>query len=135
MATLGEGDDQSDGIISLVKETASGIGQLVADHIRLARIEMTADAKTYARDVGVLLAAGFIVAVGYGLACIGAGAALARVMGTPLAFVSLGVLHILIGAIALAMIVGRMKHVQLMQGTKQEVSRSVSALTATVRSH
>ena len=135
MATLGEGDDQSDGIISLVKETASGIGQLVADHIRLARIEMTADAKTYARDVGVLLVAGFIVAVGYGLACIGAGAALARVMGTPLAFVSLGVLHILIGAIALAMIVGRMKHVQLMQGTKQEVSRSVSALTATVRSH
>src|SRR5262249_51625914 len=112
MATANEGDEQGDGIISLVKETASGIGQLVADHIRLARMEMTAEAKSYARDIGFLLAGGFVVAVGYGLACIGAATALARVMGTPLAFVCLGVLHLVIGAIALAMIAGRMKHLQ-----------------------
>ena len=48
MACAGDGD----GIITLVKETASGFGQLVADHIRLARVEMTADAKSYARDIG-----------------------------------------------------------------------------------
>ena len=133
MATLDEGDERGDGIISLVKETASGIGQLVADHIRLTRIEMTADAKSYARDIGMLLAGGFIVAVGYGLACIAAGTALARVIGAPFAFAALALLHIVAGAIALGLIVGRMKHIHLMQGTKQEVSRSVSALTT--RSH
>jgi hypothetical protein len=43
----------SDGIITLVKEAASDFGQLVADHIRLARVEMTADAKSYARDIAM----------------------------------------------------------------------------------
>jgi len=135
MATLGGSDEASDGILTLVKETATGIGQLVADHIRLARIEMTADAKSYAREVGLLLVGAFILATGYGLGCIAAGVALASVIGAPFAFLSLALLHIAIGATALVMIAGRMKHIQLMQGTKHEVTRSVSALTTTARSH
>jgi hypothetical protein len=133
MATLDDRSDGDGGIIALVKETASGFGQLVGDHIRLARLEMTADAKSYVRDVAMLLCAGFVVAVGYGLACIAAGTALARVMGAPLAFVALAVLHLIVGAIALALIVRRMKSIQLMRETKYEVSRSVSTLTT--RSH
>ena len=133
MVTLDEKDEAGDGIISLVKETASGLSQLVADHIRLARLEMTADAKSYARDVGMLLAGGFVVVVGYGLGCIAAGAALARVIGAPLAFLALALLHVVVGALALVLIARRMKRVQLLQGTKHEVTRSVSALTA--RSH
>jgi uncharacterized membrane protein len=133
MATLDERGDHDDGIIALVKETASGFGQLVADHIRLARLEMTADAKSYARDIAMLAVGGFIVAVGYGLACIAAGTALAPLMGAPLAFVCLALLHLVVGAIALSVIVRRMKSLQLMNETKQEVSRSVDALTA--RSH
>jgi len=135
MATLGGSDEASDGILTLVKETASGIGQLVADHIRLARIEMTADAKSYAREVGLLLIGGFILATGYGLGCIAAGVALASLIGPAFAFLSLALLHIAIGLTALVMIAGRMKHIHLMQGTKHEVTRSVSALTTTARSH
>jgi uncharacterized membrane protein YqjE len=130
MAIAGDRDEQGDGIIALVKETASGFGQLVADHIRLARIEMTADAKLYVREVSMLLIGALILAAGYGLACIAAGMALARIMGGPLAFASLAILHVIVGAIALALMVGRMKSVQLMRETKHEVSRSMSALTA-----
>jgi uncharacterized membrane protein YqjE len=133
MATLGETRDDDGGIIALVKETASGFGQLVADHIRLARLEMTADAKSYVRDGSMLLIAGFIVAAGYGLACIAAGTALGRIIGAPLAFAGLALLHLIVGGIALAAVVRRMRKVQLMQGTKQEVSRSVGALST--RSH
>ena len=133
MVRLDEGDESSDGIISLVKETASGLGQLVADHIRLARLEMTADAKSYARDVGMMLVGGFILAVGYGLGCIAAGAALARVIGAPFAFLALALLHLAVGVIALVVIARRMKRIQLMQGTKHEVSRSVNALASTAR--
>jgi hypothetical protein len=118
----------SDGIITLVKEAASDFGQLVADHIRLARVEMTADAKSYARDVAMLLVGAFILAAGYGLACIAGGLALARVMGGPLAFASLAFLHLLVGGIALALMVRKMKRLQLMQETKLEVSRSVDVL-------
>jgi uncharacterized membrane protein YqjE len=133
MATLGETHADDGGIIALVKETAAGLGQLVADHIRLARIEMTADAKSYVRDGSMLVVAAFVLAVGYGLACIAAGMALSRVMGGPLAFACLAVVHVIVGAIAVALILRRVKSVQLMQETKYEVSRSVSALT--MRSH
>ena len=132
MATLDESRD-GDGIIALVRETASGFGQLVADHIKLARLEMTADAKSYVRDGGWLLIGSFIVATGYLLGCIAAGIALSRVMGGALAFACLAALHLIAGAIALTAIVRRIKGVQLMQGTKEEVSRSVSALST--RSH
>jgi hypothetical protein len=132
MATLDESRD-GDGIIALVRETASGFGQLVADHIKLARLEMTADAKAYVRDGGWLLIGSFIVITGYILACLAAGIALSRVMGGALAFTCLAALHLIVGALALAMIIRRMKSVQLMRGTKDEVSRSVSALTT--RSH
>ena len=127
MALADEGE-HGDGIIALVKETASGLGQLVGDHIRLARIEMTADAKTYVRDVSTLLVGAFIVAAGYGLACVAGGLALARLIGGPLAFACLAFLHLLAGGIALALMVRKMKRVQLMQETKHEVTRSVSAL-------
>jgi len=133
MATLGDTRDDDGGLIALVKETASGFGQLVADHIRLARLEMTADAKSYVRDGSMLLIGAFILAAGYGLACIAAGTALAGVMGAPLAFASLALAHLIVGAVALAMILRRMKNIQLMHETKNEVSRSVTALS--MRSH
>lgn len=133
MPTLDERGDHEGSLIALVRETASGFGQLVADHIRLARLEMTADAKTYVRDGGVLLVAGFVLAIGYGLACLAAGLALSRVLGGPIAFVCLAALHLAAGAIALTVALRRMKQVQLMHGTKEEVSRSISALST--RSH
>jgi uncharacterized membrane protein YqjE len=128
MATGYDSVDHGDGIMALVKETADGLGQLVADHIKLARIEMTTDAKSYMRDLVVLLIGVFVLAVGYGLVCIAAGAALAMVIGTPLAFAMLAALHVIAGAIVLSVAVRNMKRVQLMQETKEEVSRSISLL-------
>jgi hypothetical protein len=133
MPTLDERGDHEGGLIALVRETASGFGQLVADHIRLARLEMTADAKSYVRDGSMLLIGGFVLAVGYGMACLAAGLALSRVIGGPMAFAGLALLHLLVGAIALGAIMRRMKRVRLMQGTKEEVNRSISVLST--RSH
>ena len=123
-----EDDLGGDGILALVKETASGFGQLVADHIRLARVEMTADAKNYVRDLAVVALGAFVIATGYGLACLAAGFGLAHLIGGALAFALLAFVHLVGGAIALVLAIGKMKQVQLMHETKQEVSRSVSAL-------
>ena len=133
-----EDDLGGDGILALVKETASGLSQLVADHIRLARVEMTADAKSYVRDLGVLALGAFVIATGYGLACIAAGFALAHLVGGPLAFALLALLHLVAGGVALMLAIRKMKHVQLMHETKHEVSRSMTVLArrdAYARSH
>ena len=126
---MADESEHGDGIIALVKETASGLGQLVGDHIRLARIEMTADAMSYVRDLGMLLVGAVVLAAGYGLACIAAGLALAKIIGGPLAFACLAFLHVVVGGIALALMIRKMKRVQLMQETKHEVSRSMTVLS------
>src|SRR4029078_7092278 len=79
-------EHESDGIMSLVKETADGLGRLIADHIKLARVEMVADAKEYGRHVGLLTVAGIFVAIGYVFAWIAAALGLARWGGAPRAF-------------------------------------------------
>ena len=129
MPTLDERGDHEGGLIALVRETASGFGQLVADHIRLARLEMTADAKAYVRDGGVLLVGavhpGDRLRNGVHRRGPGAVARDRRADGVR----GPGGPHVdIVGAIALGMILRRMKRVQLMQGTKEEVSRSISVV-------
>ena len=41
--------DEREGIVGLVRETIDGLRTLIADHIKLARIELETDLKTYAR--------------------------------------------------------------------------------------
>ena len=123
-------DEDGDGLLSLVKETADGLGRLIADHIKLARVEMVADAKDWSRKAAMLLLAAVFVAVGYTFAWLAAAVALGRLIGVPLAFLAVAVLHLLGGALGLRAVSRRMKGVRIMNETASEVSRSVSTLAA-----
>jgi len=63
MASARETREDSDGIISLVRETADGLGKLIADHVKLARVELVSDARFYARDLAVMAVAGLVLFV------------------------------------------------------------------------
>jgi hypothetical protein len=128
MAHARDGLDGSDSIIGLVRETADGFGRLVADHIKLARTEIVADAKIYGRQTTVLVIASVVLVIGYGLACVAAALALGPFLGTAVAFVCVGGLHLLAGAIAIAVALRRIRRTRLLSETVTEVSRSVSAL-------
>jgi hypothetical protein len=125
------GDPERDRLIALVKETAEGLGRLVADHIKLARTEIVADAKSYGRDLGVLGAAVFVLAVGYGLACVAVSLALGRVMGAPLAFALVAGVHLVAGVVGGLAAARAMRRTPPLLGTRTEVNRSVAALSAT----
>jgi hypothetical protein len=122
-------NDSGDGIIGLVRETADGLGRLIADHIKLARLEIVADAKSYARETTVLLVGVVVALIGYGFAWVAAALGLSRLIGAPLAFAFVAVLHLVAGGIALAVASRRMKRKRLMQETASEVNRSVNALS------
>jgi uncharacterized membrane protein YqjE len=129
MANARETREDSDGIISLVRETADGLGKLIADHVKLARVELVSDARFYVRDLAVMLIAGLVLFLGYVLAWLAAGLALGRAMhNTPLAFALVAALHLIAGAIGIVVASKRAKRVRLMHDTAEEVSRSVSAL-------
>jgi hypothetical protein len=125
-------NEDGDGIISLVRETADGLGRLIADHIRLARVEMSADVQEYGKKVAVLVLAASFLAFGYAFAWIAAALAVGRWIGAPLAFLAVAALHVAGGGLGLSMVLGKLRKGRLMGETRSEVSRSVTALSAQV---
>jgi uncharacterized membrane protein YqjE len=92
---------------ALVRDIVDGLGTLVAGHFKLLRAELVADARGYSRvAVRVALAASLLL-VGYGLVCVAAALALARVVGRPVAFLAIGGAHVLAAAIGLRVVLAR----------------------------
>jgi VIT1/CCC1 family predicted Fe2+/Mn2+ transporter len=120
--------EEREGIVGLIRETVDSLRDLIADHIKLARVEMVSDAKTYGRSIAVLVVAGVVVAIGYIFGLIAAALALARVWGTPVAFVAVGALHLVVGGVAVASAVARMRRTHPMHDTVVEAKDSLSAL-------
>ena len=129
------GHDAPEGVVGLLKETADGLGQLIADHIKLARLELAADMRSYGQGVATLAMAGGIILLGYAFAWVAIALALARLWGAPIAFGAVAALHLVAGAIAVATAIKRMKGTRLMRDTANEVSRSVDALTQPLEKH
>ena len=120
--------EEREGIVGLIRETLDGLRDLIADHIKLARVEMVSDAKTYGRSIAVLVVAGLVLAVGYVFGLIAAALALGRVWGTPLAFVAVAALHLVVGGIAVVSAMAKMRRTHPMHDTVVEAKDSLTAL-------
>jgi hypothetical protein len=129
------GKEEGDSIISLVKETADGLGHLIADHIRLARIELVSDFKNYAQHIGVVAAVIPFLFLGYALACVGLSVVLARWLGLAPAFLAVGGFHLVAGTVAVVLALRRLRRTRLMDDTVYQVGRSVSTITAQISSN
>jgi hypothetical protein len=124
--------NEGDGFIALVRETADGLGRLIADHIKLARVEMVADAKEASRRMALLAGAAAVIGLGYLFLWIAVALALRRPLGAPLAFVIVGGLHVTVGVIVLVALVRRLRRGRVLNQTVSEVGRTVTALRAQV---
>jgi hypothetical protein len=120
--------EEREGIVGLIRETIDGLRDLIADHIKLARVEMVSDAKTYGRSIAVLVVAGLVLAIGYVFGLIAAALALGRVWGTPLAFVAVAALHLIGGGVALASAMAKMRRTHPLHDTVVEAKDSLTAL-------
>jgi hypothetical protein len=122
--------DEHEGIIELVKETADGFGHLLAEHVKLARLELVADIKTHARQVAVIALIVPLLFIGYALVCVGVAIFLSQWLGRSAAFFLVGGLQIVLGGLAIAIVAGRLRRAKLLNETASEVNRSVATLTA-----
>ncbi len=80
----------NEGIATLLRGTADAMGQLLAGHLKLARLELVEDAKAMGRPAILVAICAMLAAVGYGLVMLGLAAALRPLTGWPLAFSLLG---------------------------------------------
>ena len=122
--------EEQEGIIALVKETADGFGHLLAEHVKLARLELVADIKTHGRNVAALALITPLLFIGYALVCVGLAIFLSRWLDRSAAFFLVGGAQVLLGGLAIAIVAGRLRRAKLLKETAYEVNRSVETLTA-----
>jgi hypothetical protein len=113
---------------ALLKETADSFGELIADHIRLARIELAVDLKTYLGALGLSLVAALLFVIAYAFAWVSLALVLARLCGAPIAFGAAAAFHLVGGGVLLRVVSGRVKRTKVMRESLVEVRRTAHAL-------
>ena len=121
-----EGDAAT--VRQLVAEAVDSLGELVADHTRLARLELAADVRIYARATGGVVVAALLLTAGYVLASVAAALALARFTGMRAAFGLVAAFHLLVGGLFVRAASTKIRRTKVLRETVAEARRSVRAL-------
>ncbi|MFO0599334.1 MAG: phage holin family protein [Myxococcaceae bacterium] len=111
-----------------VRELVDAFSELVAQHVRLARMELQEDARFVGLRVGLIAAFAPLILVGYGFLCVALALLLKRVMAIDLAFLLVGVLNLLIGGIGIAVVARQLGQRKVMQATMSELDSSTALL-------
>jgi hypothetical protein len=125
---------QGDSLTVLVKETVDGLGHLMAEHVRLSKLELLENLHVMIRQMArVAVVIGFAF-VGYLFLWAGIVASLGPTLGTANAALLVGGLHLIGGAIGLALALARLSRTRVLDDTAVEVHETVTALSAAARS-
>jgi len=114
-----------------IRELVDGLGELMAQHIRVAKLELKDDARFVGVRVGVIAALAPLILVGYGFLCAAAAMALARVVAGDLALLLVGVFNLLVGGVGIAVAARQLGRRKVLEVTVAEVE----ATRAIVRRH
>lgn len=126
------GEQPSDGIVTLLKVAADDLGRLISDHMRLTRLELLADIKSYSSRVAILAALVPIVFLGYAFVCLGICLVLSQWLGLSVALFLVGGVH-LVGAIAASLVAARrLQNMHPMSESVCEAAESVTSLAARI---
>jgi len=118
----------ADSVITLVKQTADGLGRLVAEHLKLARLELVYDARDLGRRIGLMALFAPFLLIGYALACVAGAILLSRVVGMAGGFLIVAGANLLIGGIGFYRASSRLKQASVLEHSREELARSAEAL-------
>jgi uncharacterized membrane protein YqjE len=111
-----------------IHELVDAFSELVAQHVRLARMELSQDARFVGIRVGIIAALAPLILVGYGFLCVALALALRRVMAADLAFLLVGVINLLIGGIGIAVVGRQLSERKVMDATLGEFESSTAVV-------
>jgi uncharacterized membrane protein YqjE len=104
-----------------ILELVDAFSELVAQHVRLAKMELAEDARFVGARVGLIAAFVPLILVGYGFLCVGLSLALARLMPMELSFVLVGVLNLAIGGVGIAVAGKQLSQRKVLDATTVEL--------------
>jgi hypothetical protein len=116
----------------LVARLVDGIGQLLAQHVALARLELSEEARTVGRAVGTMALFVPLLIVGYAMLCLGIAFALSPFLSVPGAVLLVGLVNLVGGGVALFRIYRTLKR-PVLEESAEAVRESARALAAEAR--
>ncbi len=125
-----DGNHAANSVSTLARNTLESLVDLVGAQIRLARTELSIDAKKAAAKAGAISLFLPMVLVGYVMLCFALAALLSQVMPVAGALAIVGGLQVLIGAAGTLLMVQRLRRMEALDRTKDSVDASVSQVGA-----
>jgi Putative Actinobacterial Holin-X, holin superfamily III len=123
-----DGTGQGQGTMGLVRETADGLGHLVALHVKLARCELTQELRSMAGRAGLIAVLTALLLIGYALAMAGVAVFIGgnRLVGGPLVMVGIG--HVAVSGGGLFWCQRRTSARRVLEATGIEAKRTLAVL-------
>lgn len=112
-----------------IRELVEAFSELVAQHVRLARMELAEDARYVGRRVGLIAAFAPLLIVGYGFLCAGLAVGLTAVLSLGWALALVGALNLALGAAGIAVAGRQLGARRLLERTAVELESTRAVLT------
>ncbi len=110
--------------VNPLRELVDAFSELVAQHVRLARLEVKEDARFIGVRVGVIAAFTPLILVGYGFMCIALALSLRRFVGESWAFMLVGLVNLAASGIGIAIAANQLSKRKMMNATVLELETS-----------
>ncbi len=123
---------ETPGVSDLVGRLVDGLGELLAQHVALARVEVGEEVQSVARVAGTVALVTPLLVVGYALLCLALAFALSPLVGLAVALALVGAANLLAGGIGLWAVRNTLRRPRL-EETAQAVRESASMLLAETR--
>ncbi len=111
-----------------LRELVDAFSELVAQHVRLARLELTQDARFIGVRVGIIAALAPLIFVGWGFLCVALALLLRRVMPVDLAFLLVGIFNLLLGGIGIALVGKQLSGRKVLDASLLELESSTALM-------
>ncbi len=110
--------------VNPLRELVDAFSDLVAQHVRLARLEVKEDARFIGVRVGVIAAFTPLILVGYSFMCIALALSLRRFVGEEWAFMLVGLVNLVASGIGIAIAANQLSKRKMMNATVLELETS-----------
>ena len=127
-----QADNEAPGVSDLMARLVDGVGELLAQHVALARLEVGDELHSVARVLGTLAVVTPAVVVGYAMLCLALAFTLVPLLSLPGAVALVGAANLVGGGLALWSVRKTLQR-QPLQQTAQAVRESASLLATEAR--
>ncbi|MGV3624454.1 MAG: phage holin family protein [Archangium sp.] len=111
-----------------LREVVDAFSELVAQHVRLARLELTQDAQYFGLRVGIIAGLAPLIFVGWGFLCVALALLLRRVMPVDLAFLLVGLFNLVLGGVGIALVARQLSGRKVLDASMSELESTTSLM-------